>query len=112
MPRYLCLQRRTAPAAPPARPSPSEMEEMYARFAAWSSRWAKELTDPGGRLGAGRLVTADPAPPALAEVRELVGGYMVVTAADLDEAARIASECPGLVGPGSAVEILEIRAPG
>jgi hypothetical protein len=112
MPKYLCLQRRMpAGDARVARPSPSEMEELYARFEAWATRWSAELTDPGGRLGAGRLVTADPAPPAVSEVRELVGGYMIVTATDLAQAIRIASECPGLVGPGSAVELIEIHTP-
>jgi hypothetical protein len=45
------------------------------------------------------------------EVKELVGGYMIVTADTLDEAARIASQCPGLVRPGSGVEVIEIHEP-
>jgi hypothetical protein len=36
---------------------------------------------------------------------------MIVSAAGLDEAIRIASECPGLVRPGSGVEVIEIHAP-
>ena len=45
------------------------------------------------------------------EVKELVGGYMIIAAESLDEAAVVASECPGLVGPGSGCEIIEIHRP-
>ena len=48
----------------------------------------------------------------LVEVKELVGGYMIVSAASHDEAIRVARECPGLVRPGSGVEVIEIHAPG
>ena len=39
-------------------------------------------------------------------------GFRVVSAASLDEAIRIARACPGLVRPGSGVEVIEIHAPG
>jgi hypothetical protein len=67
----------------------------------------------GGRLGAGRPVTAKPAPDGpFVEVKELVGGYMIVTAASIKEAIEVARACPGLVRPGSGVEVIEIHAPG
>lgn len=111
MPKYLCLQRTLPGAdAAQARPSPADMQAMYASFNAWREQFQAHLADLGGRLGTGRLVTSPPLPDApLIEVKELVGGYMIVTAADLDEAARIAGACPGLVRPGSGVEIIEIR---
>lgn len=117
MPKYLCLQR-SLPGAPGGdqsgdRPSPAQMQAMYAKFNDWREKFQKNLTDMGGRLGAGRLVTTQPAPDGpLVEVKELVGGYMVVTAANLDEAIAVARECPGLVRPGSGVEVIEIHAPG
>jgi hypothetical protein len=46
------------------------------------------------------------------EVKELVGGYMIVTAASIEEAIEVARECPGLVRPGSGVEVIEIHTPG
>jgi hypothetical protein len=46
------------------------------------------------------------------EVKELVGGYMVVAADDFEQALAIARECPGLISPGSGVEVIEIHAPG
>jgi hypothetical protein len=85
---------------------------MYAKFNDWREKFQKNLTDLGGRLGAGRLVAPQPAPDGpFAEIKELVGGYMIVSAAGLDEAIQVARECPGLVRPGSGVEVIEIRAP-
>jgi hypothetical protein len=112
MPKYLCLQR-ALPGAPGAeQPSPAQMQAMYGQFNEWREKYKKNLTDLGGRLGSGRLVTPEPPPDGpLVEVKELVGGYMVVSAESLDEAIQVASECPGLLRPGSGVEVIEIRAP-
>ncbi len=113
MPKYLCLQRSLPGSkSSPAKPSPADMQAMYAKFNEWREQFQAHLPDLGGRLGAGRLVTPPAVPDGpLVEVKELVGGYMIVQAADLDEAIRVASACPGLVGPGSGVEVIEIRTP-
>lgn len=113
MPKYLCLQRRVPGGASDAsKPSPAQMQAMYAQFNEWRGTFQQNLTDLGGRLGAGRLVTSQPAPDGpLVEVKELVGGYMIVTAATLEEAIDVARRCPGLVQPGSGVEVIEIHAP-
>jgi hypothetical protein len=88
------------------------MQAMYAKFNDWRDKFNKNLTDTGGRLGAGRLVTSQPMPDGpFVEVKELVGGYMIVSAASLEEAIQVARECPGLVGSGSGVEVIEIHAP-
>jgi hypothetical protein len=88
------------------------MQAMYAEFNAWREKFQAELTDLGGRLGAGKLVTAQPAPDGpLVELKELVGGYMIVSAPTLDDAIAVARACPGLVRPGSGVEVIEIHAP-
>jgi hypothetical protein len=88
------------------------MQAMYAKFNDWRDKFQKNLTDIGGRLGTGRLVASHPAPDGpFVEVKELIGGYMIVSAASLEEAIQIARECPGLVRPGSGVEVIEIHAP-
>jgi hypothetical protein len=111
MPKFLCVQR-SLPGGDGARPSPSEMREVYAKFGAWMERFKDHLADPGGKLGASKLVTADDADDVpLVEVRELIGGYMIVSAESLEEAIRVARECPGLVRPGSGVEVIEIQTP-
>jgi len=114
MKKYLCLQRSLPSAGSSGeKPSPTEMQAMYAKFNEWREKFQKNLVDLGGRLGAGRVALPDPAPDGpFVEVKELVGGYMIVSAESLDEAIRVARECPGLVRPGSGVEVIEIHAPG
>ena len=113
MPKYLCLQRPLPGGNQGSdKPSPSQMQEMYTQFNAWREQFRDNLTDMGGRLGAGRLVTPQPPPDGpLVEVKELVGGYMIVSAQSLDEAIQVARECPGIVRPGGGVEVIEIQAP-
>ena len=111
MPRFLCLQR-SLPSENAEKPSPAEMQEMYAKFEAWQTQFRDQLTDLGGRLGDGRLIAAEsPTDGPFAEVKELVGGYMIVTADSLEEAITVARACPGLVRPGSGVEVVEIQGP-
>lgn len=113
MPKYLCLQRSLAGGSGQGeKPSPAQMQAMYSKFNEWRERFQANLVDLGGRLGAGRLATAPSPDGPLVEVKELVGGYMIVSATSLDEAVQIASECPGLVRPGSGVEVIEILTPG
>ena len=112
MARYLCLQRSlpsTARADAP-KPSPSPMQDMYARFGAWTPKFEDNLVDMGGRLGEGKVVAVADGP--FTEVKELVGGYMIVEADSLEQAIEVASGCPGLVRPGSGVEVIEIYVPG
>jgi len=87
------------------------MQEMYSQFRAWQQKFRENLVDMGGKLGAGRLVTEPAADGPFVEVKELVGGYMIVSAQSLVEAIEVARECPGLVGPGSGVEVREIHTP-
>lgn len=112
MARYLCLQRSlpsTAGEASP-KPSPSQMQDMYAQFGAWQAKFKDNLVDMGGRLGDGKVVAVADGP--FPEVKELVGGYMIVEADSLEQAIEVASGCPGLVRPGSGVEVIEIYVPG
>jgi hypothetical protein len=114
MQRFLCLQRSLPGGERQSeKPSPAQMQAMYAKFNEWREKFQKNLVDLGGRLGAGRVALPKPAPDGpLVEVKELVGGYMIVAATSLDEAIQIASECPGLVRPGSGVEVIQIHTPG
>jgi hypothetical protein len=114
MPKYLCLQRSLATGETQAdKPSPAQMQAMYGKFNAWREKFADNLVDLGGRLGKGKVALPEPPPDGpFVEVKELVGGYMIVSAASLDEAVQIARECPGVVRPGSAIEVIEVLTPG
>ena len=88
------------------------MQEMYAKFSEWIEKFKDQLPDMGGKLGEGKLVTSESASDGpFVEVKELVGGYMIVQADTLDGAIEVAQACPGLVRPGSGVEVIEIHTP-
>ncbi len=108
---YLCIQRSQPGNG--EKPSPAKMEEMYAAFNAWKEKFQENIVDMGGKLnGGGKIVTSEGATDGpFVEAKEVIGGYMIVSAETLDEAAVVASECPGLVRPGSGVEVIEIYTP-
>lgn len=111
MPKYLCVQRNQ-PGGGGEKPSPAMMEELYAKFNAWKEKYRSNFVDLGGKLGGGSMVTAQGATDGpFVEAKEVIGGYMILSAGSLEEAVEIARACPGLVGPGSGVEVREIRTP-
>ena len=110
---YLCIQR-SQPGRPNkgTAPSPAQMEEMYAHFNAWKEKFQEKIVDMGGRLGDGQVVTSEGAKDGpFVEAKEVVGGYMIVSAESMKEAVEIARQCPGVVNPGSSVEVREISTP-
>ncbi len=109
--KYLCIQRSQTGKCDP--PSPSVMEEMYAKFNAWREKYQENLVDLGGKLtSAGKIVTAEGATDGpFVEAKEVIGGYMIIAADSMEEAIRIAQESPGVGMPGSSVEVREIHTP-
>lgn len=94
-------------------PTPEEMQQI---FGAWMG-WVEKLKAKGVYLGGnpleeggkllrgpnGKNVTDGP----FAESKEIVGGYMVVSADSLDQAAIMARDCPGFA-LGGTVEVRPI----
>ncbi len=112
MPKYLCVQRGLVAKPDGDEPSPTAMQNMYAKFNAWREKHHEALVDLGGKLGDGKLVTeARPTDGPFVEIKELVGGYMIVEASSLDDAVEVARGCPGLVSERSGVEVIEIVVP-
>lgn len=108
--KYLCIQRSQPGTG--ARPSPAQMQEMYATFNVWKEKFQKNIIDMGGKLGSGTVVRSEGATDGpFAETKEIVGGFMIIAADSLQEAIEVARECPGVVMPGSSVEVREIHAP-
>lgn len=111
--KYLCIQR-SSPDSPSKRekPSPAQMEQMYAKFHAWKEKFQKNIVDLGGRLGGGKVVTSEgPTDGPFVEAKEVIGGFMIIEAESLEKAIEVARECPGVVMPGSSVEVREIHTP-
>src|SRR5258708_12479084 len=94
MPRYLCMQR-SLPGGENRKPSPAEMQDMYATFRSWQEKFQENLVDMGGRLGAGRLVTEPAADGPFVELKELVGGYMIVSPQNLHSSITVPRRPPG-----------------
>ncbi|HLZ16787.1 MAG TPA: YciI family protein [Cyclobacteriaceae bacterium] len=79
--------------------SPAEAQTNMQKWFAWVEKLQKENRylsgeplEPRGKLvsGSKKLVTDGP----FAEGKELVGGYFVIHAKDLDEAVVISKDCP------------------
>ena len=109
---YLCMQRSQPGQDKGEQPSPAQMEEMYKKFNDWKEKFQDNIVDMGGRLKSGKLVTTEGVTDGpFVEAKEVIGGYMIVAAESLEEAIEIATGVPGLVGPGSGVEVREIQIP-
>ncbi len=112
MPKYLCIQRSQTGECPPP-PSPTQMQEMYAKFNAWKDKFQNNIVDMGGKLTqAGKIVTSSGATDGpFVEAKEVIGGYMIVSADSMEQAMEVARESPGVAMPGSSIEIREINTP-
>ncbi len=109
--KYLCIQR-SQPGGDCGKPSPAQMEEMYAKFNAWKEKFQAKIVDMGGKLGGGKVVTSEGATDGpFVEAKEVVGGFMIVEAESMAEAVEVAQESPGVAMPGSSVEVREITTP-
>ncbi len=94
-----------------AQPSPEQFQSMMKHWQNWMGGIAAQnkLVSSGNRLAAegkvvkpGSVITNGP----YVEVKEAIGGYIIVSSETLDEAAQIATGCPILKIGGN----VEIRA--
>ena len=92
--------------------SPEEMQNNMNKWMAWVDRLQKSETYvsgepliPGGKLisGAGKKVVDGP----YTEGKEIVGGYFIINAKDIDEAVAIAKDCPDYE-IGASVQVRQV----
>jgi hypothetical protein len=92
-----------------AQPSPKEMEAIMQRWQGWFKKlgeegklkdWGAPLQPKGKHVAAGGVITDGP----FSEGKELIGGYSIVKATDLAEAAMLAQGCP-IIEDGGSVEV-------
>ncbi len=77
------------------------------QWGAWFASLGTAIADPGNQVGTVRTLAAkDGGDPASA----ILTGYVVIDASSPDEAARLASACPGLQH-GVSVETAEVVSP-
>ncbi|MEY2609251.1 MAG: hypothetical protein QOH31_7148 [Verrucomicrobiota bacterium] len=90
--------------------SPEEIQNVMSRWIAWFDRLTQEgrakagqpLTEKGKIISGKKGQTVVDGP--FAESKESIAGYILLQAATLDEAVKIAKECPGL-DYGISVEV-------
>ena len=113
MPKFLFIQRSRPQTAQqkPQQPSPAQMQEMYAAFNVWKEKFKDNIVDMGGKLKAGGKVVSQSGTTdgPFVESKEVVGGYMLVSAESIERAIEVAKESPGVISPGSSVEVREIQ---
>ena len=95
-------------------PTPQEMEQIFGRW----MEWMKGMNAQGIFAGANRLqdtgkVLRGPRGASLtdgpfAESKEIVGGYVLISADNYAQALEVARGCPGLDG-GTVVEVREVE---
>ena len=89
--------------------SPEQMQQALQKWTTWFKSLAEKghvvdrgqpLERTGKTVGAGKVVTDGP----FAEAKDVVGGYSLVKAADVSEAAELAKGCP-ILERGGRVEV-------
>ncbi len=91
-------------------PSPEEMQEVMAQWGGWFEKLGAAIVDGGdGLLPDGKTLASDGTVTdgPFMEAKELVGGYSILQADSIEEAAEHAKGCPVLANGGS-VEIRQL----
>lgn len=109
MKEFMMLFRTEQSDAP--QPSPEEMQTMVNQWQDWIGGIAAQdkfvSTDALGK--AGKVVHADGTitDGPYAEVKEMVGGYIIVKAENLEDAVKLSKGCPTLA-IGGTVEVRDV----
>ena len=108
--KYLVLARGQRGSGGRSGPSPEQMQQMFAAFNAWKEKFKDAILDIGAKLESeGRVVTASGvADGPFVEVKEVVGGFMIVSADSYDGAVEVVRAMP--TPPGASFEIREMTA--
>jgi hypothetical protein len=107
--KYLCMYRG-APSQ--NKPSPAQMQEMFAAFNEWKEKFKANILDMGSKLKpTGRVLTASGVTDGpFAEGKEVVGGFMILGADDYEGALAVVKAMPMMQSPGACVEIREMAS--
>jgi hypothetical protein len=111
MNEFLLIFRRDYKTAD-TQPSPEQLQKMMKEWQNWMGNIAAQnklsnsgnrLSDEGKVVKPGSLVTDGP----YVEIKEAIGGYIIIRAESLEEAAEISKGCP-ILKVGGNVEIRTI----
>lgn len=101
---------------PNMQPTPSEIEAEIKEWMDWIGGIGAQdkLKHPGEALGfEGKTVHADGTitDGPYTELKEIVGGFIIVSTTDLDDALKLTKGCPALSN-GGKVEVREVMPTG
>ena len=95
--------------------SPEDIQDHMAKWSKWMGGMAEQGLLVGGQpleyagktlIESGTKVIDRP----LAEGKELIGGYLIVRAENLEGATELAKGCPGFENENTTVEVREIAS--
>ena len=109
--KYMCILRSEAGGC--EQPSATDMEAMFAKYEAWQSKYANNILDMGGKLGSDAAVVRQDAVAdgPFVEMKEIIGGYMMLSANNLAEAVEVINNSPMIDNPGVSIELRDISTP-
>ena len=108
MSEFVLLYRNT-PEARRASNSPDKVQQTMKKWRAWFDDMSRQgclksigqpLEDAGKVVGKTKMITDG----HYAETKDVIGGYSLIEAGSLDEAAKIATGCP-IIENGGSVEV-------
>ena len=111
MTEFLLIFRRDSSGSEPT-PSPEQLQGMMKPWQDWMGSLAAQnkLVSSGNRLASdgrvikpNKVITNGP----FVEIKEAIGGYIIIKAASLDEAALLSLDCP-ILRIGGNVEVRKI----
>ncbi|HEY8089242.1 MAG TPA: YciI family protein [Polyangiaceae bacterium] len=105
--KYLFLHH-SEPGHGEGKPSPEQMQAMFAKWSAWKEKFKDNIVDWGDKLKpGGKMVTSSSVNDGpFVETKEIIGGFMIVSAESLEHAAAIAQEMPA--SAGARIEVREM----
>jgi hypothetical protein len=114
MTKYLFLHRSapdhagaTSGSTSGEKPSPEQMQAMFAKWNAWKEKFKDNIVDWGDKLKSGKVVSAAGVSDGpFVEAKEIIGGFMIVQADSMEQACVIAREMPS--GPDARIEVREM----
>ncbi len=107
MKEFMMLFRTEKSDAP--KPSPEQMQAMVKQWQDWIGGIAAQgkfvatnaLGSSGKTIQSDGIITDGP----YAEIKEVVGGYIIVQAENLEDAVKLSEGCPTLARDGGKVEV-------
>lgn len=83
--------------------TPEQKKAEMDKWMAWMEKHKADFADMGGGVGAAKRVTKD----GITDVRNEIGGYMIVQAESLEAAAKVFLDSPEDM-EGARIEVMEI----